>query len=122
MRALCIDDDVVVLGVHKKILEAGGFDVTIVENGFDGFKELEDSSYHVIVCDHTMPDLDGESFYEQLEHAFPNLASRVVFVTGRAGDPAIGLFLQRTGQPVLSKPVLAEELIKVVKEIASRPM
>lgn len=122
MNILVVDDDDVVLRAHERILEAGGFAVTAVDNGFTAFETLDEIEFRAIVCDHKMPYLDGKTLFEQLEEKYPNISARVVFVTGCAGDPRVESFLDKTGQPVLFKPVDAEELIRVVNEMASRPI
>ena len=122
VKVLIIDDDQLVLRAYQQVLERYGFDVTAFDNAFSAFAEFDKSDFHAIACDHKMPYLDGKTFYEQLEQSFPTLASRVVFVTGWAGEPEVGSFLHQTGQPVLLKPVEAAELIRVVKAMASRQM
>ena len=121
MSVLVIDDDEGVLEAHRKILEKAGFEVTAVVSAFEAFEAIKNSQFGAILCDHKMPNLDGAVFFEQLEELFPNLASRVVFVTGWSGANDAMSPLRSTGQPVLLKPVDVYELIREVKQAHSRP-
>ena len=121
LHVLIVDDDGAVRRTHARVLESAGFAVTAVDSGLAAFTELDSRSFRAIVCDHKMPHLDGRNFYEQLEETFPNLASRVVFVTGWTHDSDVGSFLENTGQPVLDKPVESSELIAVVRTLAGKP-
>src|SRR5438093_812745 len=56
-----------------------------VEHARDGEEALELIGAHafdVVICDLKMPRLDGKAFYRALEDAAPELARRVIFVTG----------------------------------------
>ncbi len=120
MDVLIVEDDADVRRSHSKILERAGFMVTGVDNGLAAFAELQQRTFHTIVCDIKMPFLDGKSFYQQLEETLPTMASRVVFVTGWAGDESTRRFLEETGQPFLRKAVEVAELVNAVQEIAEK--
>jgi two-component system cell cycle sensor histidine kinase/response regulator CckA len=70
----------------------------------------EDQGFDMILCDLAMPDRSGQDFYEELLAARPELASRVVFVSGGAFTPQLTAFLQNVPRPCLSKPFGAAEL------------
>ncbi|MBI1958577.1 MAG: hypothetical protein HYS36_05035, partial [Candidatus Rokubacteria bacterium] len=57
-----------------------------------------------ILSDIKMPELDGPGLYRELERRHPDLASRVIFLTGDRLAPGTAEFLGRTGAPVLTKP------------------
>ena len=46
------------------------------------YAELSGQQFDLVICDLKMPRLDGQSFYRTLEEANPDLAHRVIFVTG----------------------------------------
>ncbi len=121
MDVLIVDDDTNVRRAYTKILEREGFMVTAVDSGLAAFTELQQKTFRAIVCDIQMPFLGGESFYQQLEQAFPPMASRVVFATAWAGEENTRRFLEETGQPFLGKPVELAELVDAVRSIVERP-
>ena len=119
-EVLIVDDDEGVRDAFSRSLRLAGYEVTAVENGVEALHEIAQREFQVVVCDYRMPALGGQGFYEQLEEVYPLVASRVVFVTGFAGDPAIEPFLMQTGQPVLAKPVELQALVAAVTRIATR--
>lgn len=120
-RVLIIEDDVANRTALTKAIRKAGFEADAAEDGIAGYARLQQQSYGVIVCDVRMPYLGGKSFFEQIEEAYPNMASRVVFVTAWANEPDTRAFLERTGQPFLPKPYDVEQLTQAVADIARRP-
>jgi CheY-like chemotaxis protein len=83
-------------------------------------RALAHRDFDVILCDMRMPDVDGRGFHARVKQAYPELVERLVFVTGDALGPSIRRFLDETGLPYLEKPIVAEELLTLVAEIAGK--
>ncbi len=81
---------------------------------------MQDRTFQVIVCDIRMPFLAGIQLYEALRRPFPELASRVLFVSAFADHPEVPVFLRRTGQPVVAKPYEIAEFVQMVRRLAAR--
>ncbi len=121
MTVLVVEDDPAVLRSHTKLLEQGGFDVLRAVNGMEAFDRLRGSvAIHAILCDVDMPTLNGTGFFEQLEEILPQMASRVVFITGYVDKPEIRKFLEQTGQPFLGKPTNSNQLVNAVRQMVER--
>jgi FixJ family two-component response regulator len=87
----------------------------------EAFDQLRGSvPIRAILCDVDMPMLNGTGFFEQLEEILPEMASRVVFVTGHADEPEIRKFLEQTGQPFLGKPTDSNQLVDAVRQMVER--
>jgi CheY-like chemotaxis protein len=82
-----------------------------------------DSGYDVILCDLEMPDISGSDLFAWLEAERPQLARRVVFMTGGAFTRSARDFLRRTERPVLNKPFSRGQLESVLATLPgdSRP-
>ncbi len=117
MDVLIVDDSPEVSTVYGQLLEHAGYMVKVVDNGLAAFAEIQEGRYAVILLDILMPFLEGKSFFRQLEADFPDLAKRVVFVTGMADDEETRKFLEGTGQPFLQKPVDAAQLVIAVRKM-----
>ena len=87
-----------------------------VDNGLAALGELLQQPVHAIVCDVLMPFLEGRHFYDELASERPEMAERVVFVTG-SHDDIVREVEERTGRPVLRKPVRAAELVRTVRAV-----
>jgi CheY-like chemotaxis protein len=120
MQVLLIEDDPLVRTSIGKILERGGFTVLPVANGLTALSELRDRRFAAIVTDIRLPFLGGDDFFRQVQQLFPDMAKRVVFVTGWASDQSVSEFLEKTGQPCLSKPFEAGDLIAAVQQVAAK--
>ncbi len=117
---LIVDDDPAVRGTLTKMLEQAGFMVSAVDNGLAALAELREERVRAVVCDIKMPFLEGRRFYDELASAHPDIAERVIFVTGHGGDPQVRRFIERTGRPILDKPVAKTELVKAVQSLIDR--
>jgi CheY-like chemotaxis protein len=71
---------------------------------------LETNEYDVVLLDLRMPDLGGDTLYEELRDRDPRHARRVVFVTGNVQSDDARRFLDRAGRPVVGKPFQLDEL------------
>lgn len=63
---LCIDNHPEGLAVRKALLEAVGYRVLTAENGRSGLRLFERKRVDLVVLDHSMPDLDGETVAHRL--------------------------------------------------------
>ena len=66
----------------------------------------EDPDFDSIVCDLMMPEVDGKSFYDSIQGDHPQLADRIVFMSGGAFTPRLRRFAAAVPNPVLQKPVM----------------
>ncbi len=103
-----------------RLLEQGGFEFRPATNGMEAFDHLRTENVDAILCDVDMPTLNGTGFFEQLEELQPDMASRVVFVTGHADEPETREFLEQTGQPFLGKPTQNGELVAAIRRRVER--
>ena len=115
-----VEDGPSVRRSHTRLLEQGAFAVLPAVNGMEAFEHLRTENVDAILCDVDMPTLNGTGFFEQLEELQPDMASRVVFVTGHADEPETRRFLEQTGQPFLGKPTQDDELVSAVRRIVER--
>jgi two-component system NtrC family sensor kinase len=67
-----------------------------------------------------MPGLDGRAFHRILNERNPELARRLLFITGDTLAADTRAFLDQVQLPHIPKPFLVEELRAAVKEWFSR--
>lgn len=112
---LVLDDEHAVSEVLRDVLSQAGYRVDNFDNGSDALERCGEQSYHAILCDMRMPDMDGEQFFQTLSDRYPVLADRVIFLTGDTMNPAITAFLQECGRPCLEKPIMPSELLEQLR-------
>lgn len=118
MNILIVDDDASVRATFARALVQVGFTTHEAGGVAEAFEILKRQQMDGIVCDFTMPGMDGSVLHQKLLEIAPDVADRIVFVTGWARDPKTRRLLDHTGQPLLEKPVELNDLIKHVRRIA----
>ena len=66
-----------------------------------------------------MPKIDGMRFYQNLAPTHPDVARRVIFVTGDVAGTDAEHFLQESGCRWLAKPFRLGDLLRTAREILS---
>ena len=109
-RLLIIDDDAMVLSALRRRLRRR-YDVVTALGGVEALALLDsDPGFDSIICDLMMPRVDGKSFYDAVRAEHPQLAERIVFMSGGAFTPRLRRFAAEVSNPVLQKPVGRDEL------------
>ena len=101
---LVVDDEPSMRRALRAFLERAGFDVVEAASaeqalGYLGAARPADA----VVSDVLMPEVSGVDFYDRLRDASPQLANRVVFLTGAARDPRVHAPIEQRGVPLISK-------------------
>ena len=77
--------------------------------------------FDVVVWDGQMPDREGVAFYVEACAAWPELARRIVFLSGGLPEKA-RRFIDRQGLPFFSKPLVGrserDEILAVIRTLA----
>ncbi|HVU05867.1 MAG TPA: response regulator [Polyangiaceae bacterium] len=117
-RVLLVDDDPQVLTALERSL-AVAHDVTKALGGRAALAVLEkDANFDAIVCDLTMPDVDGVAVHQALGERHPELVGRLVVVTGGAITDRTTNFLDTSGVLVLQKPVTPAALLATIDSLS----
>lgn len=111
-RLLIIDDDPRAAKALRRILHT--HEVTMEHDGRAGLELALEHSFDVIFCDMMMPDFGGIEFYEALEARRPELAQRVIFVTGGTFTHRAREFIENTDNDFISKPYDAHQVRRIV--------
>jgi DNA-binding response OmpR family regulator len=117
---LLLDDDSDLADALKELLESHNFVVTTATDGVAGLREVMDMDFDVIVCDMLMPGMPGDMFYLAAKTVKPAMASRFIFITGHRGNPKVDDFLKSIDALVLFKPVLTDELVRMISLVLQR--
>ena len=78
---------------------------------------LEAQSWDAVFLDVRLPDLSGPEVYERLCELRPDLANRVVFVTGGLWRRDSRLAEELPAQPILAKPCTHDQVREVLRQL-----
>ncbi len=116
-RILVVDDEKSIGHMVGRILSRR-HDVTVLTSGEEAQRVLsEDSSFDLILCDMAMPRFSGMDLYDWLLNTNPDLAFRLVFMTGGAFTPKAKECLERVSNLHVEKPFDVANLRKLVNEL-----
>ena len=118
---LLIEDEPAVMSYVKAVLERSGYEVMCSESGVEGLKLLESGDFLGVISDMRTPGgVDGAQVYAWIATHRPELASRVVFITGDIANEETAATLRRTGAPCVEKPFRVHDFITVVEQTMGR--
>jgi CheY-like chemotaxis protein len=116
-RILVVDDEWNIREVIRRALLNRGHRVDTAETVEQALALAGKGDYQAILCDIRMPGPGGAGFYRSLLATAPDLAPRIIFMTGSALDPDIETFLAETGCLHLRKPFALEDLVQAVERL-----
>jgi two-component system, cell cycle sensor histidine kinase and response regulator CckA len=116
-RLLIVDDDV---GVGRTLSLVLGLehDVTVVTSGTEALALLTGSgadAYDAVLCDLMMPGMSGMELLQTLQSTHPELAARVIFMTGGLAAPNPAAL--SVPNPLLEKPFDPEQIRMTLRAV-----
>jgi CheY-like chemotaxis protein len=111
---LLVDDEPILLAVMAELFAAWGYAVTRVESAAGAIANLEREDFDVVVTDWHMDGGGGADVFRWIILNKPQLADRVVFLTGGEADDAEAI---APGRPMFRKGQDSQALTSVLHEI-----
>jgi CheY-like chemotaxis protein len=116
-RVLVVDDEQEIAELVAEHLRRDGLTVEVVASGRMALARLERQPFDLIVSDLRMPDLDGAALLRALERDRPELARRVILITGDALGAELNEAVRQANLPILEKPLDLEALRGQVRQM-----
>jgi DNA-binding NtrC family response regulator len=115
LPVLLIEDEPAVMAYVRAALERSGYPVVCCESGVDALRLLENDTFLGVVSDMRTPGgVDGGQVYTWLSQHRPEMASRLVFITGDIANEETVATLRETGAPCVEKPFRVQQFIDVI--------
>jgi PAS domain S-box-containing protein len=122
-RVLLIDDEPLVASSIRRTLK-DTYDITMLLGTEALQRLLGGETYDAIVCDLAMPDITGMDLHDRLREHRPDMAARMIFLTGGAFTPRAQAFIGQTRywlEKPVELPVLRSLLQDVIRETREPP-
>jgi DNA-binding response OmpR family regulator len=121
-RILVIEDEPSVTAFLRTALERRGYEVVPSPSGAEGLKLLASGDFRGVISDFRTPGgVTGADVHDWLMRNRPDLAARIIFITGdTASDETIAL-LAHSGTPCVEKPFRVHQLMEAVEKTIGKP-
>jgi CheY-like chemotaxis protein len=121
LAVLVIEDEPGVMGYVRATLERNGYAVVGVSSGAEALDLLQAGEFRGIVSDMVTPGgVDGAQMFAWILAHRPDLAPRLIFMTGDIANEDTLNTLRKTGAPYLEKPFRVQDLISAVEKIMGK--
>lgn len=118
---LLVEDEPAVMAYVRAALERSGYPVVCCESGVDALRLLETGDFLGVVSDMRTPGgVDGAQVHAWIAQHRPDLAAKVVFITGDIANEETVATLRETGAPCVEKPFRVQQFIDVVSRTMGR--
>jgi CheY-like chemotaxis protein len=120
-RVLVVDDEAALCTVLRRAL-SDEFEVVVTTDARVALARLlSGERFDVVLCDVTMPSMDGIEFYEALGATNAAEANRIVFMTGGTLTPREDAFFAQVSNLLLEKPFELEGLRALIERRIEGP-
>jgi two-component system, OmpR family, response regulator len=117
-RVLLADDEVAFTNNIAKLLTKRGYEVTVVNDGENAVRVVEEQDFDVAILDLKMPGIDGIETLRQVKRRRPFL--EVIMLTGH-GSVESGIQGMNLGAfDYAMKPILLDDLLEKIAEAYQR--
>ncbi|MEI9478347.1 MAG: PAS domain S-box protein, partial [Deltaproteobacteria bacterium] len=113
-RILVVDDEEGIRKLVSTILTRNGHSVDTTGDAAEALTMLESAGYDIVLMDIRMPGMSGMEFYERITEGHPEMAGKVIFITGDTSDESVRVFLEQKNLSYITKPFDKETLLKKV--------
>jgi two-component system, NtrC family, response regulator AtoC len=119
IKVLLIDDDDSVLKLLRRELKRKGIVASIAESAEEGLELLNRESFPVVVCDQSLPGMNGLDFLKKVKSNEGGL-SEVILLTGHGAIDSAIEAIKSGAYHYLTKPVRIAELATLVRNAADK--
>ena len=110
MKLLVVDDEPSVRKLLKRFFEARGYDVTIADNGLQGWTAARDETPDLVVSDVAMPEMDGYELVRTIRRNPATAAIPVILLSAHSEANELVAGYESGADDYVTKPVDMEVL------------
>lgn len=117
-KILIIDDELIVRKSCEKTLIPHGYEVLSAASGHEGVEYLQKESFHLVLLDLKMPDMDGIEVLKKIKSSWPETV--VIMITGYSTVDTAVQALRLGAYNHIEKPFSPDTLIAAVQEVLGK--
>jgi two-component system cell cycle response regulator len=116
MKILLVDDDPSILEILTDLMAIFGHDYVTASDGVEAIEKLKQDSFHVVLTDMMMPNMDGMELLKHINANYPGI--KVMVVTGYNRTFTYTDVIRAGASDFISKPFNTDELEAKINRIA----
>ncbi len=120
-RVLVVDDEDAIRKLIGTILSKNGYAVETTGDAREALLKMASTNYDAVLVDIRMPNMGGIEVYNNIKANRPELAGKLIFITGDTSDANTRDFLEKYDLPYITKPFDRETLLKKVNALIYLP-
>jgi CheY-like chemotaxis protein len=121
-RILVIEDEPSVAAFLRTALERRGYEVVASQSAADGLQILASHDFGGVISDLRTPGgINGADVQDWLRRHRPELAAKMIFITGDTASRETARLLAQAGTPCVEKPFRIHQLIAAVEKTIGKP-
>lgn len=118
VNILVVDDEQNLRDILARLLERPNCKVDRAADGDEAWSKIQSVKYDCILLDLRMPGTDGQALFGRIRESDPELANKIVFITGDIANSKTRSFLSGESNHVLEKPLDISNLHRTVISVA----
>lgn len=119
-RVLVVEDEDTVGDVLARLLHELGHQPKVVGSGAAALALLKRETFDLVLTDIKMPGMDGFEVFDIIRQQYPDLAERVIFISGDVLSPPTQVRLAQTNTPFVAKPFSLQQLEQQIRTVLGR--
>ncbi|WP_129627536.1 response regulator [Candidatus Oscillochloris fontis] len=120
LNILVIDDEEPVLRLIDRLLHEQGHRTTTFQTATEGLQAITTQHFDAILCDVRMPGMNGFEMLAAIRQRDPELALRLIFMTGDTLSQTTRDHLEQSGNVYLPKPFAISQLELTLQQVLKR--
>ncbi len=118
LNVLLVDDEQLSREMLATYLEGLlGMNVTQAENGVEALKKFDNGTFHLVISDIKMPEMDGHDLLREINKRPAGKNTKVVLITGFAAVDSAVQALRDNAYDYIDKPVDIDRIAEIVRRI-----
>lgn len=117
-RVLVVDDEAAIRHAVARLLRREGWEVITAATGGEALAALEMRPAAAVLLDYHLPGMSGADLGAEIVRRWPEMSSRLLFVSGDPGLTPAGLPAACRGARLMAKPFDLLELAAEVRTLA----
>ena len=118
---LIIEEDEILLGIYKEVLELHDYNVQIASSGLKGIEKFKQTKPSLVIMEIEMPDIDGLKVFKKIKEIDEN-ANIIIVTSDLEFKTKNQKILEQEPIKVILKPILVQELLNLAKRYIGRKL